>query len=224
MLYSLFTSKIHLDNIYTYFHHPLENVNSFEQLYVQVLWFLIILTSKHRFKHTLTILEHQQQKTSKWSFVCVTCIIILNISYVLNCMYCSFEFSHLCYNLTFVPFVSFIIFNIWEVLTSWAESHLSPPSSHLASFGALQFSLGRTRPPKSAIARSINDSSSGKLGSWSYGPTVGALNAESPKELFPKFQKIIWSRNICFSHRFAPYFTWVTISNGSRILPCPPGP
>ena len=41
---------------------------------------------------------------------------------------------------------------------------------------------------------------------FSYGPTVGALNAESPKRTFPKLQKVIWSRNRCFSYGFLPYF------------------
>ena len=39
-----------------------------------------------------------------------------------------------------------------------------------------------------------------------YGPTVGALNAESPKRIFfKKIKKAIWSRNKCFPYGFPPY-------------------
>ena len=34
----------------------------------------------------------------------------------------------------------------------------------------------------------------------------GLLTPRAPKELFPTFQKIIWSRNRCFSYGCAPYF------------------
>ena len=39
------------------------------------------------------------------------------------------------------------------------------------------------------------------------GPTVGALNAESPKITFSNIsKKVSWSRNRCFSCGFALYF------------------
>ena len=37
-------------------------------------------------------------------------------------------------------------------------------------------------------------------------PPWGLSTPRAPKELFPKFQKVIWSRNRCFSYGFAPYF------------------
>ena len=60
-----------------------------------------------------------------------------------------------------------------------------------------------------------------------YGPTVGALNAESPKkEPFQKLRKGNMVTKQVFFLRISTIFCMreaVTISNGYRILPCPLG-
>ena len=62
-----------------------------------------------------------------------------------------------------------------------------------------------------------------------HGPTVGAINAESPKRTFStkKERRINWSRKRCFFLKICTISCMseaVTISNGSRILPAPLGP
>mmetsp|Transcript_44063 Transcript_44063/g.79264 ORF Transcript_44063/g.79264 Transcript_44063/m.79264 type:complete len:224 (-) Transcript_44063:78-749(-) len=51
-----------------------------------------------------------------------------------------------------------------RVNTSRALSHLSHPITHLASFGALQFSFGKAEPPNSLMASFICSCKSGKDG------------------------------------------------------------
>ena len=58
-----------------------------------------------------------------------------------------------------------------------------------------------------------------------YGPTVRALNAESPnKKHFEHFQKVSWSRNRLVSYGFAPYFACAQLYTFAMVSACAPAP
>ena len=86
---------------------------------------------------------------------------------------------------------------------NWVLNHTIPVSTNARTHENCQ---SRAWPSLLDLEQGALQYVSVELHEGHSGPTVGALNAESPKQFFPKFRKIIWSQNKCFSYGFAPYF------------------